>query len=222
MEGEANEAGLKAQFGKLGTIDVSFKPLETLSTERPPKECEGPPSKTIEGLFVGTIRFTGELEYVKIESSEVRGTMRTSRSREWRCPKHKQLMRSEAEEKPATFAAAAPGCDCSFSAFGFVEPDEPRLSAFAGFQFASQGGMEIIRSTSVDAGPAAFTFNHKAGTARLRPPKPFTGIGTFKRRPNGPDLWRSTIQVPLLGVEPLNLSSPGSRAVLMAKLPEFR
>ena len=45
-------------------------------------------------------------------------------------------------------------------------------SAFFGAKFEKVEGMEITRATGGGAGAAAFTFNHKAGTATVRPPAP--------------------------------------------------
>lgn len=62
VKGESTEAGLKAQFGKLGLIDVAFEPIRTLEKGEPPKKCKGEPWTNREGRFVGTIQFTGERE----------------------------------------------------------------------------------------------------------------------------------------------------------------
>jgi hypothetical protein len=61
--------------------------------------------------------------------------------------------------------------------------------------------------------------NHAAGTASARPPHPFTGSATFKRRQHGRVLWRSTIRVPLLGVDPILLGGRGFKATLARNLP---
>jgi hypothetical protein len=69
VQGESTEAGLKARFGQLGSIDVAFKPTKT-QLERPPKGCKGSPSTDSEGVFVGTIEFNGEFEYVQIAATQ--------------------------------------------------------------------------------------------------------------------------------------------------------
>jgi len=82
----ATEASLKARFGKLGMIDVAFKPTKTLRTVEPPKGCKGEPSTNREGLFVGTIKFVGERRYARIEAARAKGRMWVNRESEWECP----------------------------------------------------------------------------------------------------------------------------------------
>jgi hypothetical protein len=233
VPGEVTEAGLKVQFGKLGLIDAVFEPTKT-RTDEPPKGCKGRPSTFSEGLFVGTIEFTGEREYVRIEATQAEGRLNIWRESEWRCPNHKRPMRthsapqppalrsrqqSEAKKEPATLAAASRRCNCFFAAFAEPGRRERGSSTFVGAQFEEREGMEISRVTSAEAGASAFVFDHAAGTAKVHPPRPFIGNGTFKRRPHGRDLWRSTIQVPLLGAEPLRVGDRGFRAGLVRALP---
>src|SRR5262245_32274780 len=99
-QGEATEAGLKVQFGDLGTIDVAFTPTETRK-EEPPKGCRGPPSTSSDGIFAGTIDFTGEREYVRIEATEVKGRLAVYRESEWVCPRHRRRTRAGAVPRPA-------------------------------------------------------------------------------------------------------------------------
>jgi hypothetical protein len=233
VPGEVTETGLKAQFGDLGLIDVTFEPTKT-RTDEPPKGCKGRPSTLSEGLFVGTIEFTGEREYVRIETTQAKGRLNVWRESEWRCPRHRRPMRthgtprlptprprqrSEVEKEPATLAVASRRCSCFFAAVAERDRRGRGPSAFFGAQFEEREGMEISRVTSVEAGASAFVFDHAAGTAKVRPPQPFSGNGTFKRRPHGRDLWRSTIQVPLLGADPLRLGAAGFRARLVRALP---
>lgn len=233
VQGESTERGLKAQFGKLGLIDVAFRSTRT-RVEKPPKGCEGKPSTDSEGLFVGTIEFTGELEYVRIEATQAKGTMWVSRESEWKCPRHEEPPRthetrrlsalgfrdkSDADREPATLVAVNRRCSCFFAAYAFPSREGAGRTAFVGVKFESREGMEINRGTFVSADFSAFVFDHAAGTAQVHPPHPLSGSGIFKRRPHGRDLWRSTIQVPLLGADPLDVGDPGFRAELVRELP---
>jgi hypothetical protein len=233
VPGEVTETGLKVRFGELGLIDVTFEPTKT-RTDEPPKGCKGKPSTLSEGLFVGTIEFTGEREYVRIDAAQAKGELNAWRESEWRCPSHKRSRRthsvpqpptlrsrqqSEAKKQPATLAVASRRCNCFFAAFAERGRRGRGPTTFVGAQFEEREGMEISRVTSANAGPSAFVFDHAAGTAKVHPPRPFSGNGTFKRRPHGRDLWRSTIQVPLLGAEPLRVGGRGFRAGLVRALP---
>lgn len=228
VEGESTEAGLKAQFGKLGLVEVTFEPTKTLDESKPPKQCKGEPWTHSEGLFTGTIQFTGEREYVRVDATRAKGRMNVTP--EWKCPEREGPVRlpdgppSRPRAKPeskadiATFSARSRQCRCGLSSFALRGRKGKGSSFFFATKVENREGMKIERATYAKAGPAAFTFNHKAGTARLDPPHPFTGTATFKRRP-GRDLWRSTLRVPLLGADPISLRGRGFRARLARELP---
>lgn len=233
VAGRSTEAGLKVRFGQLGSIDVAFEPTKT-TLERPPKGCQGPPSKLSEGFFVGTIEFTGEREYVRIEESRVKGHLNVWKEGEWRCPRHRlPLHRRGARLRPlatvptvrakpeaATLFAVNQRRHRFFAAYAIRGRSGRGMTVFVGAEMEEREKMEVGRSTFTKAAPSAFVFNHAAGTATVRPPQPFSGHGTFKRRPHARDFWRSTIQVPLLGADPLRVGGPGFRAALLARLPE--
>lgn len=235
VDGEATEAGLKARFGKLGVIDVAFHPTE-VELEQPPRGCVGPPSRFSRGVLIGTITFIGEDEYVRIEETEIEAHLENWRESEWRCSRHHRRARrvraprpslfsprpSTRAKDPATLVAAKRRCRCVFVAYSFPEEKGRGASAFYGAMFEETGGMEITRATGGTAGASAFTYNHKAGTATVRPTSPLFGSGHFERRPHRPDLWRSTIRVPLLGAEPIDMRKGNFHAALVNELPEFR
>lgn len=233
VEGEITEAGLKAQFGKLGEIDVAFDPTKTLSKSNPPKGCEGEPWTEREGLFTGTIQFTGEREYARIEASRAKGEM--SVASEWKCPRTKGPIRlddsprlslrrprerSEPKaEESATLFAHSRRCRCTFAAFAVRYPNGRGKTILYGARAENREGMKISRVTYARAGASAFIFDHGAGTAEVHPPQPFSGDATFKRRPHGRNLWRSTIRVPLLGADPVSLGGGSFRAGLRRDFP---
>jgi hypothetical protein len=231
VDGEATEAGVKAQFGKLGRIDVEFEATETELDK--PRGCTGPPNLLRHGRFVGTIEFTGEQEYVRIDTSEVEGTSDVWRESEWHCPRRKRAIRISGpprstgnarearrpEKEPASLVALDRPCVCYFAAFAERSRKGRGPTTFVGAKFAKREGMEISRVVYARGVPSSFVFDHAAGTARVSPPPPFTGRATYKRRPHARDLWRSAIRFPLLGSDPLGLSGPDVRARLVRDTP---
>lgn len=232
-QGESTESGLKVRFGELGQIDVAFTPTET-HIEEPPKGCRGPASTSSKGIFTGTIEFTGEREYVRIETTRAEGTLNVFRESEWKCPHRRRQRhrhgvpqppvissrgRSKAMGDPATLSVIDRRCGCLFAAIYAPTRRGHGESLFYGAKFEKHEGMEISRVTYAEAGARAFVFDHAAGTASVRPPRPFSGRGTFKRRPHSRDLWRSTIEAPLLGADPLSVRAPRFRARLVRALP---
>jgi hypothetical protein len=225
VKGEVTEAGLKVRFGRLGLIDVAFTPTKTLSETEPSEGCTGEPRTLREGIFTGTIDFTGEREYVRIEGSQAEGSM--SVISPWQCPEEglppfkgaSRLLarKSRSEKGAASLFALSRRCSCLFGA-GVHYGKRGGQSIFLGAKSEQREGMKILRESYVTAGVSAFVFDHAAGTATLRPPLPFRGHATFRRRPHARELWRSTIRLPLLGADPLETDGPGFRADLS---PEY-
>lgn len=222
VPGDVTEAGLKVRFGRLGTIDVAFTPTTTLDSTEPSEGCTGEPRTLREGVFSGTIEFTGERDFVRLEGPQAEGSM--SVISQWECPDNPyapfrgplRRARSKDDGETASLHAESRGCPCFFGA-GIHHRRKGGKSIFYGAKGESREGMKILRSTVVHGGVGAFAFDHGAGTASLNPPPPLSGHATYRRRP-GRDFWRSTIRVPLLGAAPLRTDGPGFRARLY---PEY-
>lgn len=221
VKGEVTEAGLKARFGRLGLIDVAFTPTKTLGSTKPSEGCSGAPRTVREGIFTGTIDFTREREYVRIEG-QAEGSM--SVIPEWQCPDSEEPMpfadasgplalSSRKEGESATLYAGSRRCSCLFAGAVHRRYRGGR-SIFYLMKEERHEGMEILRATLAKGGPTAFDFDHAAGTATVHPPPPFSGHASFRDRPHGRDLWRSTIRAPLLGVGSVSLFGPGFEAIL--------
>jgi hypothetical protein len=232
VPGEATEAGLRVRFGRLGLIDVAFTQTRTLNSTEPGEGCTGAPRTLREGVFAGTIDFTGERGFVRLEGPQATGTM--SVISQWVCPEAEatdpfsRVSRLSAapsrdrkgERESATLSAAGRGCSCYFAA-GVHHRHSGGKSIFLGLKLEKREGMEIERATQVLGPASAFDFNHTAGTATLRPPSPLSGRARLKASPNagGRALWRSTIRVPMLGSAPIDTGAPGFGAYLR---PEYQ
>lgn len=218
------EGGLRVRFGRLGLIDVTFTPTTILNSTEPGEGCTGKPRTLREGIFAGTIEFRGERGYAEIEAPQVEGSI--SVTPPWDCAEPEGLapfaitspiaaLRPRGGRQTASIYVRAPHCSCLFAA----GPSRHRgRSTFYGARVEKREGMQIGRVTSVESGPRAFVFDLEAGTATLRPPRPFRGRATFEERP-GRDLWRSTIRVPMPGAGPLRTSAPDFRATLVGEDP---
>jgi hypothetical protein len=213
VKGEVTEEGLKVRFGRLGLIDVAFTPSRTLSSTAPAQGCTGEPRTLREGTFTGTIDFTGERNYVRIEAPQVEGSM--SVISQWQCPEEPTpfarsarplALSSRGEEKAATLYAFGRRCSCYFAAR--VHSKGKGRSIFYGAKAERREGMEILRGIIARAGVSAFVVDRAAGIATVRPPLPFRGQATLTRRPGQRPLWRSTIQMPFLGTAPVNPQGP--------------
>jgi hypothetical protein len=231
VPGVATEAGLKVRFGKRGTIDVAFTPTKTLNSTEPGPGCTGAPRTLREGVFSGTIDFAGERRFVRIEGPQASGSM--SVISPWECPEAEAtdpfarasrlfvpaeagVGRPVSGRDSATVYAANGKCSCSFAA-GVRHRHSGGRSVFLGLKIENREGMKIRRATQVRAPGAAFDFDRAVTEATLRPPAPFSGRATFEAgsKPHDPGTWRSTIEVPLLGADPIDTSAPGFEVYLV-------
>lgn len=224
VPGEATEAGLKVRFGRLGLINVSFTPTRTLDSTAPGKGCTGAPRTLREGVFAGTIEFTGERGFVRLEGAQATGSM--SVISPWECPQAEATdpfgratppaatsSREGGERNAATISGASRACSCYFAA-GVHRGRGGGGSIFLAAKLEEREGMKIQRATQVRASASAFDYDPATGTARLRPPSPFSGSATFEARPHRRPLWQSSIRVPLLGADPIDTGGPGFRVAL--------
>jgi hypothetical protein len=212
VQGEVTKEGLKVRFGRLGLIDVAFTPTRTLNSTEPSEGCAGEPRTLREGTFTGTIDFTGERNYARIKASQVEGSM--SVISQWQCPEEPTplartarplALSSRSEEKAASLLAF--DRRCTFAAGLHFSKGKAR-SIFYGFKVERREGMEIVRGIVARAGASAFVFDLVAGTATVRPPRPFRGQATLKRGHSDRPLWRSTIRMPFLGAASINPQGP--------------
>lgn len=214
VKGKVTEEGLKVRFGRLGLIDVAFTPTRALSSTEPSEGCTGEPRTLREGTFTGTIDFTGERGYARIETSQAEGSM--SVISQWQCAEEPPppartarslALSSRSEEKAASLLAFGGRCVCLFAA-GFHFSKGKARSIFYGFKVERREGMEIVRAIVARAGASAFVFDLMAGTAAVRPPQPFRGQATLKRSLGDRPLWHSTIRMPFLGAASVNPRGP--------------
>jgi hypothetical protein len=214
VQGKVTKEGLKVRFGRLGLIDVAFMPTRTLSSTEPSEGCTGEPRTLREGTFTGTFDFAGERSYVRIKASQVEGSM--SVISQWQCPEvptpftrtaRPLALSSRSEEKAASLLTFGRRCSCTFAAGLHFSKGKAR-SIFYGFKVERREGMEIVRAIVGRAGGSAFVVDLVAGTATVRPPRPFRGGATLKGGFGDRPLWRSTIRMPFLGAASINPQGP--------------
>jgi hypothetical protein len=227
VDGAVSETAVEARFGKLGEVSVEFTPTKTVNTTGPPKRCSGEPWTTKAGFFSGTIRFRGERGYVEIEARRTKGTVEASPN--WRCPygspfatagnAARGLEELEPEGDLATLSARAGDPRRGFAALAVRDPEEGSYTAFAAALFERREGMRIVRGVGATARAGTFRFDHERGTATVSPPWPFQGSASFRRDPDGPDRWRGSLRVSLLGAGTLALTGADFSAGLKRDFP---
>jgi hypothetical protein len=199
---------LAAKFGSLGEMNFEFTP----------RKCHG-------GLlFTGSFTFTGENHYVQIDADRATGSFveqaYTACGPLGPIDFSKVRQISSRVHLEATAASAGHGAKRRVEAFDSRADGGHRSVQISAFISEEREGMTLGRGAIVDARPAAFRWNRKAGTATLRPPAPFTGSATLKPGRGGKGIWEGSLRVPVFGgEEPVTLAGPAFHARLRKEYP---
>jgi hypothetical protein len=210
---------LAAKFGRLGELDLKFRPA-------PASGRGGTLGR--EGVFEGTIAFTGEGGYVHIDAERVRGSVealgapsRSSGSGATPPPTRAALAASR--EEGVTLGASTrtgPGAGHYLLVRGERDGNVVRTLVSAGIAERREG-MVAVRGAQITAGRKAFAWDLAAGRATVDPPAPFAGSAVFRRRSHGRPLWSGSLRVPILGrSRPLRLAGRRFRARLGPTMPD--
>ncbi len=197
-------------LGKLGGIDVRFKPDGSVDYLRPPKSCKGREQAVRSGAFIGSIRFRGESGYTRLNVHRVYGTVASPRS--WKCPDTSVRFPGSAANLPVALGALTPHGHVVFLAISGSERIPIRF--FVAGTVQREGALRISRSVLVEGKPVSFDFLGDLSSATVDPPNPFAGTASFKRNADGSKEWSGTLSVALPGVGSIALTGPTLRPSL--------
>jgi hypothetical protein len=213
------DGDVDARFGSLGRISVDFEPDPV---ERDPcLEAQGK-----DGVFTGTISFTGEHHYVSLKEDRVRGSAYSpteakgcgARRPSPPPPSEIEGEEAEAEDDTASLAIYGPRKRRILLVLGSREPDR-RFTYFIAVTGERRGRMHVSRGIQRRARSSAFVFDSALTTATVHPPKPFQGDGFFQRNPDGSTTWTGTLRAPILGAGPLVFAAPSFSASMVRDIP---
>lgn len=206
VTGRVSQRRVVANFGRLGMVDVVFRPGGRARIETPPNRCEGKPRATRWGAFVGTISFKGERGYTRLRIHRAAGRTRTSPR--WRCKPRRRGARASATEKseePVIFELSDRRRGLEAGAFTLDLGEGDRLTAFIATQRERRGRMRIARTAIEITNGKGFVVDESLSEATIAPPPPFAGKGVFERR-KGRDSWTGSLSVVLPGTPRISLT----------------
>ncbi len=212
VRGRASSRRIEATFGKLGRISVRFKPGDRAQRDQPPRGCKGRPHVTRFGVFVGTIRFDGERDYVGLRKQRVGGTVESTPA--WRCKRKAGGNRARASKKrrppePPVMAAYASKPRLLFAAIG-DDPSAKNLdfTFFFAAMVEKHEAMRIERFMLTVGGPKSFIREGGLRSAVVHPPRPFEGGARFTRSPDGSFSWTGPLSFPFPGIGRVAFTGP--------------
>jgi hypothetical protein len=202
------EASMRANFGALGEIAVTFQPSGQAKRVRP--SCGGKSFAFDSGSYEGTIRFNGEEEFTSAEATSAKGDL--GFLLDLLCPGISGG--SGGPFLPGAELNAYAGASRQ-SAHVKVVKNRPSAAAHYEADVSEvHEGVSIGRFASVVEPAGTFVFDSKVQTATLHPSAPFSGIGRFNRAANPANRWSGDLTVDLPGRAGVELTGSADRAKL--------
>jgi hypothetical protein len=226
--GDPGRGLLDTRIGRLGRFRGHFVPRST-KTEPSQRGCTGGPTTVERGVFVGSFRFRGELDYTQVRATRAHGSI--TRRAAQRCvvpdfahhPGKKSGQGRETRRK-GEFKLIAAGSKAS----PFLQAersDESRrfvgsanVSASAESEVGDFTVSHLATSSQPDPDPAStFAVPDLAAPldeATIAPPAPFSGSATFRSDGATSGSWTGDLRVDLPGLGRVPLTGGGIEAGL--------
>lgn len=212
-------SGMRARFGNLGEISVTFRPLQEHSGLGRRGSCSSAEHRGVQlGTFVGKIRFHGEQRFTQVDSSRARGGILVKSACRSTARLNSDGLISRAvsrNQEPfvkggaitrrgtISFQAGADAFDeleSLDSSYGeLLDLDGLRRDGvpFRATAVEARREMTIIRLVAAKGPKTSFLNDVVARTKTISPPPPFTGVGQFGECPE--PTWRGTLRVSFPG-----------------------
>jgi hypothetical protein len=179
---------LKADFGELGTVNLTFY-ANGRQRDTTPKNCSGGKQITRYGKWTGKLVFRGEGGYTLVNRTKIPGSISSH-------PDLKCHMSGSGGGSPyGRHLSAYKGVDLRFTAYA---SQSGGLVHFTAFRIETKNGIQITRNVNVSTG--TFSSEGQRDKATVVPGAPFTGQGNLEPGPSyfAPS-WTGTLAVKFLG-----------------------
>lgn len=203
---------LKASFGRLGEVSMRFVP----AAKPPAARCERGRRRLVRhGTFAGSLRFSGEDDYLGVDVRHAKGAFVSESAA--RCRATPASRRERPGTKPRqklTFLEAGFRTGLEAIYFQAIKSGTGRSS----YSIVDEAGGEqlaIIRRAYAKASPLTFATDDALSFASISPPFPFRGTGLIQRRPDGSRSWSGSLAVSFPGDPNVTLTRPGFKTALV-------
>jgi hypothetical protein len=205
VRGTVTRRRITASFGKLGRIDVRFRPLGKPVMLPAKHHCLGADHFTMQrGLFVGSIRFEGEHHYVAVRTHRAAGAERSpqrlicfsGRSRASAGERGRPVSSVGATGSRGSLSASWRHAVASTELYANANP---RRALTIAVVEESLGRMAEFHFGLAVSHPQVFAVDNALTRATLAPPAPFHGTGTYEAGPDGSKSWTGSLSVSFPG-----------------------
>lgn len=213
VRGTATRGRLQANFGSFGKVSMRFKAAADPARPGPHRACHGRHRPLVRhGEYVGEFRFRGEDGYVTVNARRAKGTVRELAP----CvstPSPLRLAERAVQVPPShggsEHAVLAAGWHHGISSAVFIAFEgKPGRNDYIVEAETSRGRIAILRAAILFGGAGKFSHDDALTSARIAPPPPFHGAGTYRAAPDGTKTWQGNLSVALPGVNRLPLTGP--------------
>jgi hypothetical protein len=195
---------IEATFGELGRIAVRFHPSGRISKSKPRRRCKGADRFTSRfGVFVGSVRFTGEDRYVSVQAHRAKGRIRSPLHLRCKPPHFVPPVKrnSRPVRGPSSLTPTVLGADWrqALSSTDFLALRVDTKTLFLVVTEQSQGSMAELRFALAVASSKAFASDDALTSAAITPPPPFDGTGNYSAAPDGTKFWTGSLSASFPG-----------------------
>jgi hypothetical protein len=209
--GAVSPSSIQADFGKLGNVDMRFRPSGSVRHGKRHRHCIGADRYTIQpGVFVGSVRFRGEDGYASAKVHRVKGrvvTPRTLRCLDSFFEQFEHAGQKPAKKKPKVTRLSA-FTRSGLTAMLFDASNRDGKAGYLAEIEQTVGSIGVFRGVFVHASPATFAFDNALSYAGVTPPPPFSGSASFQRGPTGSKSWTGSLAVSFPGAPNVSLVDP--------------
>jgi hypothetical protein len=219
--GTVKQNRMAASFGRFGNIEMRFRPSSGRSRSERRRVCFGM-DRYIErdGMYVGAFRFKGEGGYVSVDARRAKGRVLRVAPQ---CEGRRSARRAQTAFYPppeTTEDGDLALLDARWrqptATVWFAAIEREGRARFLTWAEQGEGRMAIFRYAVGVASASAFTIDNALTVARVSPPAPFHGAGTYRAAPDGTTTWAGTLAVNFPGAGRFPLAGPPFKAVVDA------
>ena len=213
---------IAASFGRLGSVDMRFRPSGRVVESHFRHHCRGPDHVTsLLGVFVGNLRFHGEKRFVSVRAHRAKGSVRSPLQLRCSGRRGRFASRSRRARPIRPHPSAVPtflevGRRHAVDSTELLAFNAGKATLLLAVDEQSLGTMAEVRYAVSFAPGKALTANEALTAATLKPPAPFHGQGDYRATPEGARSWSGSLSVAFPGAPRLRLTGDGFKPQLGA------